>query len=357
MGKCEICGFVSDEISETIGLCVNCLRENPSLSLKVAERVRKEWRKSLNLPLYPQISGDVTCHICVNDCIIPEGKIGYCGIIKNEKGRLSTIYGEFDKAYLHWYLDPLPTNCVATPVCSEGRSYGFYNLAVFFAGCNLDCLFCQNIHHKYMIKDGKIREDEGTILSDEDLFKISTDPRVVCICFFGGDPIPHIAYSVKVARKIVKNSKKIKRICWETNGLMNTKIAENIAKLCAETGGKVKIDWKAYSPALYRVLTGVDGEKAIGRIKENVKIFSKYGVLVVSTLIVPHYVDAVEIGNIAKFLASIDPSIPYVLLGFYPQHLMFDVPTTSKEQMEEVYSTVLGLGLKNVYVGNRWILR
>ena len=357
MGRCRACGFVSDEISEAIGLCVKCLRENPSLSLEAVKRIREEWRKSLNLPLYPPRSGNITCHMCVNECSIPEGDFGYCGIIKNEGGRFSTISGGFNRAYLHWYFDPLPTNCVAAPVCPERENYGFYNLAVFFAGCNLDCLFCQNIHHKYMIKDGKVRTNEGVILSDEELFKIAMDPRVVCVCFFGGDPIPHMAYTIKVARKIIRYSKKGKRVCWETNGLMDTKITENVAKLCAETGGKVKVDWKAYSPTLYQILTGVDGEKAVERLKENVMILSKYGVLVVSTLVVPHYIDAVEIGSIARFLASIDPDIPYILLGFAPQHLMFDIPTTSRKQMEEVYSAALSAGLKNVHIGNRWLLR
>lgn len=47
------------------------------------------------------------------------------------------------------YLDPLPTNCVATPVCpaigrgypkyslSKDGEYGYFNLAVFMGAVNL----------------------------------------------------------------------------------------------------------------------------------------------------------------------------------------------------------------------------
>jgi len=52
--------------------------------------------------------------------------------------------------------DSIPTNCVADWVCSAttGRGCpkyantplgeeGYYNLAVFYGACSLDCLYCQ----------------------------------------------------------------------------------------------------------------------------------------------------------------------------------------------------------------------
>lgn len=243
---------------------------------------------------------------------------------------------------------------------------GFYNLAVFFAGCNLDCLFCQNIEHKYMIKNGSIDPFEGILIGSKELADIAMRSRVSCVCYFGGDPTPHSPYAIKTSREVIKRAEKIgttKRICWETNGLENPKIIREMARISLESGGIVKIDWKAYTPSVYEALTGINGEKALQRIKENIRIIASMDerkeppLLVVSTLVVPHYIDGEEIGGIARYLAQLDPDIPYVLLAFAPQHLMHDVPTTSKRQMERVYTIARKEGLKRVFIGNLWLLR
>jgi len=366
MRRCEICGLPSDEISSSIGVCVSCIRRLNDALGRVRE-TRSSWRRYIGLPESPPRGGSVKCSLCVNECEIPPGGLGYCGIMRNSENRLTTITGDFNVAYMHYYYDPLPTNCVAEPVCPERRHYGYYNLAVFFAGCNLDCLFCQNIEHKYMISHGKVHE-RTHLHSVQELVDRAMRERVACVCYFGGDPAPHAIYAIKASRKILEESSRRgtrRRICWETNGLENINIMREMARISLESGGIVKIDWKAHTPAVYEALTGINGEKAMNRIKKNVKIIKELEerredgtpLLVVSTLVVPHYVDSVEVYNIARYLAEIDPSTPYVLLAFAPHHLMHDVPTTSKKQMESVYKAALEAGLKNVYIGNYWLLR
>ncbi|MEN3008380.1 radical SAM protein [Pseudothermotoga sp.] len=275
--------------------------------------------------------------------------------MKNIGGKLIPITEDFDKAYLRWYLDPHPTNCVASPVCPEKNHLGFNNLAVFFTGCNLDCLFCQNIDHKYMLSNGEMKE--GELISIDELTKLADQKHVSCVCYFGGDPLPWSSFTLKASQKMSK------RICWETNGLMNETIAKQMALVSLKSGGIIKIDWKAFTPSVYESLCGVNGEKAVDRLKNNIKLISSLDdrkeppLLVVSTLVVPHYVDEVEVGKIARFLAQIDENIPYILLAFAPQHLMHDVPTTSKKQMQEVFNAAISSGLKKVFVENIWLLR
>ncbi|MEM4761984.1 MAG: radical SAM protein [Thermofilum sp.] len=355
--KCRVCGFESEEISRSVGVCVECLRREET-SILHARRARERWRRELDLPL-PSASGGRTCALCSNECEIEEGRAGFCGVVKNEGGRLTTITGSFEKALIHWYYDPHPTNCVAFPVCPERDRIGYRNLAVFFSGCNLDCLFCQNVDHKYMIAGSRIVE--GDVVGCEELVQLAMDQRTTCVCYFGGDPTPWSVYALRVSREIAKRAQK--RICWETNGLENPKVMERMARLSLESGGIVKIDWKAYTPSVYEALTGADGKKAVSRLKENVSLLVRADtrktppLLVVSVLVVPHYVDEVEVGGIAEYLAGLDPEIPLVLLAFAPQHLMHDVPTTSKKQMEAVRRRALEAGLKNVFVGNVWLLR
>lgn len=351
--RCVLCGIESELISSSIRVCVNCLRDRPTEALKFVRNTRDRWRRSIDFPTSIPHGGK-KCFLCINECEIPIGGMGYCGILRNEGGRLVPVTKSFKEAYLRWYLDPHPTNCVALPVCPEKDHRGYYNLAVFFAGCNLDCLFCQNIDHKYMLFGEKLRDGEK--MSLEEFVRIADQRRISCVCYFGGDPLPWSTFTLKVSRKTKK------RICWETNGLMNESVARQMASISLETGGIIKIDWKAFNPSVYEALTGVDGVKAIERLKENVRLIQSMDerkdppLLVVSTLIVPHYVDELEVGGIATFLAQIDENIPYVLLAFAPQHLMHDLPTTSKEQMKRVFETASSKGLKRVFIENVWLL-
>jgi len=354
MGVCRICGLSLDEISDSIGVCLECLREG---NLDFARKVHRRWREEIGLPVerWAREEGKV-CFLCVNSCVIPEGKTGFCGVLRNEGGRLSYITGSHRKAFLHWYYDPHPTNCVALPICPEREHRGFYNLAVFFAGCNLDCLFCQNIDHKYMLKDERI--SEGKIMDIDELVEIAMKPCVSCVCFFGGDPTPWTVFALEFAVKLGNRL----RICWETNGLAHPRIMERMARVSLESGGIVKIDWKAFSPEVYEALTGVDGKSAVRRIMENVQLVSSMGegreipLLVISVLVIPHYIDEKEIEGIAGFISSVDPEIPLVLLAFAPQHLMSDLPTTRKHHMERVKQKAFEKGLKRVFVENVWLL-
>ena len=354
------------------------MRSSPDLVKK--PNIHYTWRKSIGLPVKPpKDPNGLKCPLCINECVIGEGNMGFCGVIVNRGGRLCNVAGD-GYSILHWYLDPLPTNCVADPVCPastsrgfpkytlvDGPEYGYYNLAVFFAGCNLDCLFCQNIDHKYMISGyhrGSYRKYRTSI---DELYRIALNSRVPCICYFGGDPTPNIIYAVKLSERIYEYSIEnnvIKRICWETNGLVNPAIMKKMALLSRESGGIVKIDWKAWNPAIYEALTGVDGYKAISRLKENAKIVYEVGgdrgdppILVISILVVPHYIDYEEVYGIASYISSISNGIPIVLLAFHPQHLMNDIPTTSWKQMNECIKAVKDAGIKEYYIGNIWLLR
>ena len=372
MGKCSICGRTSKTISNVIGVCSECLRSNADKALRVALRSHTDWRTRVGLPPEPPRYKDgIKCNLCVNNCSIPLNGRGYCGVIVNRNGRLENTVGP-GKAVVHWYLDPHPTNCVAEPVCpattsrgypkytlSEGVEYGYYNLAVFFGGCNLDCLYCQNWEHRFM----PLKIEQRFVRSVDELVEAAMNPRVTCICYFGGDPGPHIIYAIQASRTIAKKVEKentIKRICWETNGLENPAIMKEMARLSLITGGIVKIDFKAWTPSIYRALTGIDG---VERVKENVKLVAEMmdnrldiPLLVVSTLLVPGYVDEYEVEKIAGYLAELNPNIPYVLLAFHPDHRLRDLPPTSNRHALNAYKIAKEKGLKEVYIGNIFLL-
>ena len=63
-----------------------------------------------------------------------------------------------------------------------------------------------------------------------------------------------------------------------------------------------------------------------------------------------------ELHLIIKFVASLDPEIPNVLLGFYPRFCFWDMPVTSHRHAQECREAALDAGLTRVRVGNAHLL-
>ncbi|MDK2463801.1 MAG: radical SAM protein [Candidatus Korarchaeota archaeon] len=371
MGTCRICGRSGVTISDVVGVCADCLRESPKEALEVALQAHGRWRSRAGLPPEPpKDAGGVRCESCVNRCSIPEGGRGYCGFVVNEGGRLRRSTGSWDVAPGIWYYDPHPTNCVSAPFCPGATCRGFpaytercgtetgrVNLAVFYGGCGLDCLFCQNWEHKQMA----LTLDR--VISVGDLVSAGLDRRVTCVCYFGGDPAPFGAHSLAVARRLIEEAEmdgRKFRACWETNGTVNPRVAWAWMELALRSGGNVKIDFKAWTPSIYQALTGID---ARDRVLENLRLLSKAvgerpdpPPLTVSVLLVPGYVDVTEVRQIAREVARLDPRIPVVLLGFKPDFLLRDLPTTSRYHARRSAEAAEEEGVEEVYVGNPWLL-
>jgi len=279
------------------------------------------------------------------------------------------------------YLDPHPTNCTAGYVCpantsrgyprytfTRGVERGYYNLAVFLLGCPLDCHFCQNPEHKLGLVGPRWR---SYVKSIDELVEEALDPRVTCICYFGGDPTPQMPLLIQASRRILEEAERRgqwpKRICWETDGLAARPLLREAARLSLESGGIVKIDWKAWTPSIYEALTGASGEKALRRLAENTEMLAAMAaerpeppLLVVSVLLVPGYVDAEEVRLIARHVAGLmtryGVNIPMVLLGFHPDYRMRDLPPTSRRHALEAARAAREEGVKEVYIGNAWLL-
>jgi pyruvate formate lyase activating enzyme len=365
MSHCQLCGKISSNISKELGLCLGCIREKPKEALGLSQRVHKKSRAAFHLPAAPpRDSGGISCTLCVNECRIPEGGLGYCGLRKNRNGKLTGVTSKEGK--LSWYHDPLPTNCVGDWVCpggtgagypryahASGPERGFKNLAVFFHACSFNCLYCQNWHYR--------QETLRPQTTPVNRLVADVDAKTSCICYFGGDPAPQLPFSLEASRRALEKKRgEILRICWETNGAMHPGLLDKMVDLALDTGGCIKFDLKAWDENLHRALTGITNE----RTKENFRRAGKKvgerpipPLLVASTLLVPGYIDEQEIRSLAKFIASVSPDIPYSLLAFYPHFHMADLPLIQKEEAQRCLRIAQEAGLKNVRLGNFHLLR
>ena len=79
--------------------------------------------------------------------------------------------------------------------------------------------------------------------------------------------------------------------------------------------------------------------------------------LIAATCLVPGYVDAKQVSQIAKFVVALNPDIPYALLAFHPAFQTHDLPTTSRQQATECYEAAKDAGLTRVRIGNLHLLQ
>jgi pyruvate formate lyase activating enzyme len=155
------------------------------------------------------------------------------------------------------------------------------------------------------------------------------------------------------------NKGRILRICWETNGSMHRGLLDEMISLSIESGGCIKFDLKAWDENLHIALTGVTGKRTIenfSRAGEYIGKRPRPTLLIANTLLVPGYIDEEEIRMIARFIASIDPCIPYSLLGFHPHFFMLDLPLTTKAHATRCLKAAREEGLRNVRIGNEHLL-
>jgi pyruvate formate lyase activating enzyme len=219
---------------------------------------------------------------------------------------------------------------------------------VFYASCTLNCLYCQNWH----FREVDPLASEG--LSARELAECANE-RTFCVCYFGGDPASQMPHALASARQLAERGV---AVCWETAGLQHPKLMDRAVRLSLETGGTVKFDLKAYEEGLHVALTGGSNRRTLENFRAAARVQERPDppLVIASTLLVPGYVTPEEVGRIARFIAEIDPRIPYSLLGFAPQFCVPDLPRTSVRHAEEAVEAARAAGLTRVHVGNRHLL-
>lgn len=341
-------------MSSFLRLCPLCALRGGVEAEELIREAHQRTRAPFELPPFPpRLDGGRACRLCGNRCRIGEGEKGFCGLRTVKNGKLVHLSGTARRGILEYYYDSLPTNCVADWVCAGSAERGRFNLAVFLGACSFDCLFCQNSQYRFLTAR------LAPACTPHELAR-AADERTACICYFGGDPSPQMPFALKASELALEMRAGGVRICWETNGSMHRGLLRRAMELSLVSGGCVKFDLKAYTRALHRALCGTDNRQTLDNFSYVAARISERPdppPLIASTLLVPGYVEAEEVGRIASFIASLDPDIPYSLLAFHPQHAMRDMPVTSRRQAEECLAAAREAGLTRLHLGNVHLLR
>lgn len=349
---CAVCGRSHPMMAEMLGICPDCARTDRAIP--PARAAHAHSRGLFALPeAPPQAEHGIRCTLCANNCVIGEGEFGYCGLRTVHNGRLRHLRGTPRQGMLHWYHDPLPTNCVAAWTCAASRKTASQtaldNLAVFYQSCTLDCLYCQNWHFR------AITPSEGTTYSAQAVSE-AANRHTFCVCFFGGDPASQMPHALSTGRLLAEQGVVV---CWETAGTSHPRLLDRAVQLSLESGGTIKFDLKAYTDPLHIALTGGSNRRTLTNFARAAARFNERPtppLVVASTLLVPGYVTPEEVNRIATFIARLNPAIPYSLLAFAPNYLMPDLPVTSMRHAEAARQAALDAGLEQVHIGNRHLL-
>jgi pyruvate formate lyase activating enzyme len=216
------------------------------------------------------------------------------------------------------------------------------SITVTFLGCCFRCIYCNAYRISQYPSVGWFYRGyiEPEKLADE-LINFMKLKNINAISFTGGEPtinMPYIEEVVNIVREKIGNVK----VGFATNGFSSI----NTMKRMIDLSSFISFEVKAFDDEIHRAITGAP----IKPVLRNIEYLIRNGrdkIRVIRTVVIPGINDN-EIEKIAEFIASIDESIPYRIIGYRPNFILYYHPGPSRKLMEELTEKAKKKGLKNV---------
>jgi len=272
----------------------------------------------------------VECHLCPHHCLLNPGNLGLCHVRKNENEKLYSLsYGNLvaknpdpieKKPLFHFYPGSLS-----------------YSIAT--AGCNLHCKHCQNAD----ISQAKPEEIFSKYTEPEDIIQDAIRTGCSSIAYTYTEPTIYYEYAYDIAKLAHKNG--LKNV-FVTNGYIEKEPLEEITPYL----DAANIDLKSMNEEFYKKICGAHLQPVLDRIQD----YHDLGIWIeLTTLLIPGYNDSKkELNDISRFIAGIDPEIPWHVTGFHPTYKLTDARTTTASDLEQAAKIGMDQGLQYVYQGN-----
>jgi len=272
------------------------------------------------------------CSTCPRGCLVASGMLGAC---RSRRGGDTCVEPEGYGRITSLALDPIEKKPIAcwrpgTTVLSLG---GY--------GCNMRCPFCQNasiaqagpddVPWRTVTPEWVVRQ--ALELAEHDCIGIAytyNEPLVNWEFLRDTGELAHKAGLVNVL---------------VSNGMANSAVISQVAPLV----DAANIDLKCFTDAGYRSLGG-----HLSTVMHTIETLAALSTchLEVTTLVVPGLSDDdAQVEAMARWLASLDASIPYHLSRFFPRHRMADAAPTPLPTMRRLRD-VAARHLPTVLLGN-----
>jgi pyruvate formate lyase activating enzyme len=279
-----------------------------------------------------QKEGDrIRCVACGHRCLLAEGRRGICKVRFNQGGQLRVPFGY-----------------VAGVQCDPVEKKPFYHVypgsdALTFGmlGCDFHCGYCQN-----WVTSQALRDDASMVpiqpVTPGQL--VSTGQRAGARLVVSSYNEPLITSEWAVA--VFQQAKEAGLACaFVSNGNATPEALDFLRPWIVA----YKIDLKSFDDKRYRTLGGT-----LEHVTQGIRLVHERGLwLEVVTLVVPGFNDSeAELREMAKFLVSVSPDIPWHVTAFHQDYKMTESPSTASDQLIRAAEIGAEEGLRFVYAGN-----
>lgn len=286
----------------------------------------------------PRKGGKVRCLACARKCAIGDGLTGFCGVRRNNGGKLFLeVYGR-------------PCAVAIDPVEKKPFFHflpGTTMLSMGTYGCNFACDFCQNWDTSQAPKEmGSAFGRRLAALEEigpKEFASAAKQAGCSSVAFTYTEPAIFAEYAYDCAKEARKLGLKT---AFVSNGYESAECLEFMRPVL----DAINIDLKAFTEKFYQAHCKASLKPVLSTIKlaRKLKIWTE-----VTTLVIPGENDSKkELESIAEFLAGVDRDTPWHVTAFHPDYKMANTPATPAKKLLEARKIGLDAGLRFVYAGN-----
>ena len=281
---------------------------------------------------YTKLDGQtVQCQLCPRECVIGEGKRGFCRNRENQKGKLYTIVygkpavvdiGPIEKAPLYHFIP------------------GHSRLCLTCASCNLRCKYCQNWH----LSQKSLEELNSHSYTPVEIVREAKKENLNSISFTYTEPTVYYEYLYDISVIAKQCGMKTSIV---SNGYINR---EPLLKLLTVLDA-VKIDLKGFSEKFYEEVCSATLKPVLESL---VTVKKNQTWLEIVNLVVPTLNDNPEmIDEMCRWIVEhLGKDTPIHFTRFSPSYKMTHLPPTPIKTLEGARDIAREEGIRYVYVGN-----
>ncbi|MBI3578222.1 MAG: AmmeMemoRadiSam system radical SAM enzyme [Ignavibacteriales bacterium] len=280
----------------------------------------------------PMADNWVRCYACGHRCKIPPGKDGICRVRFNRDGKLRVPTGYFGGVA----LDPVEKKPFfhAYP--------GATALSFGMLGCDYHCGYCQNWVTSQALRD-PVAGAAPEFMTPEEFVDLALRSKAKIVTSTYNEPL----ITSEWAMEIFKIAKRVGLVTsYVSNGNGTPEVLEYIRPWV----DLYKVDLKGFRQKQYAQLGGV-----LQNVLDTIKTLHAKGFWVeIVTLTIPGFNDSdEELTDIAKFIASVSPDIPWHVTAFHKDYKMTGPDNTPVQTLLRATEIGYKEGLHYVYAGNR----
>jgi pyruvate formate lyase activating enzyme len=282
--------------------------------------------------LYEKLpEGRVRCFACGHRCLIPPGHDGICRVRFNESGVLRVPHGyvgalQLDPVEKKPFFHALPG--------AKALSFGML-------GCDYHCGYCQNWLTSQVLRDPRAVAPPQEMSAAEIVdLALARGARIVTSTY--NEPLITSEWAVEVFRE----AKAKGLVCsYVSNGNGTPEVLDFLRPWVS----LYKVDLKSFRDRSYRELGGT-----LERVLWTIRALHEQGFwLEIVTLVVPGFNDSdEELREIAGFLVSVSPDIPWHVTAFHQDYKMTAPDDTAVPTLLRAAEIGAREGLRFVYAGN-----